>query len=61
MWLSVLGFNLGVEAGQLAIVAAFVPFAWVLRPMRAYTTIVMPLGSAIILGIALFWTWERLS
>jgi hypothetical protein len=61
MWLSVLGFNLGVEAGQLAIVAAFVPVAWLLRPMRAYRSIVMPLGSALILGIALYWTWERVS
>jgi hypothetical protein len=61
MWLSVLGFNLGVEAGQLAIVAAFVPIAWLLRPMKAYRSIVMPLGSAIILGIALYWTWQRVS
>ena len=61
MWLSVLGFNSGVEAGQLAIVALFVPVAWVLRPLRVYRAIIMPLGSAIILGIALFWTWERVS
>ncbi len=61
MWLSVLGFNLGVEAGQLAIVAAFVPIAWLLRPMKAYRSILMPLGSAIILGIALYWTWQRVS
>lgn len=59
LWLSVLGFNLGVEAGQLAIVAMFVPVAWLLRSMRAYRAIVMPLGSAIILGVALYWTWER--
>ncbi len=60
LWLSVLGFNLGVEAGQLAIVAAFVPAAWLLRARRAYRLIVMPLGSAVILGVALYWTWQRI-
>ncbi len=60
MWLSVLGFNLGVEAGQLAIVAAFVPVAWLLRARPVYRALVMPLGSAVILGIALFWTWQRI-
>ena len=59
LWLSVLGFNLGVEAGQLAIVAAFVPVAWLLRARASYRTIVMPLGSAIILGVALYWTAQR--
>jgi hypothetical protein len=29
--LSLLGFNLGVEVGQLAIVAVFLPFAYWLR------------------------------
>jgi hypothetical protein len=60
MWLSVFGFNLGVEAGQLAIVAAFVPVAWALRSHKVYRSIVMPLGSAVILGIALYWTAERI-
>ena len=60
MWLSVFGFNLGVEAGQLAIVAAFVPVAWLLRARPVYRALLMPLGSAVILGIALFWTWQRL-
>ena len=58
--LSVLGFNLGVEAGQLGIVLVFVPLAWLLRGRRAYRSVLMPLGSAIILGVALYWTWQRL-
>ncbi|MFZ5445994.1 MAG: HupE/UreJ family protein, partial [Myxococcota bacterium] len=57
--LSVLGFNLGVEAGQLAIVAVFVPLAWLLRARPAYVRVVLPLGSALILGVALFWTSQR--
>jgi hypothetical protein len=60
LWLSVLGFNLGVEAGQLGIVALFVPVAWRLRERRLYRGVVLPLGSALILGIALFWTTQRL-
>lgn len=60
LWLSVLGFNLGVEAGQLGIVALFVPGAWFLRARPAYRSILMPLGSALILGVALWWTAQRL-
>lgn len=58
--LSVLCFNLGVETGQLAIVALFVPLAWKLRETKVYRSLVFPLGSAVILGIALFWTAERI-
>jgi hypothetical protein len=60
LWLSVLGFNLGVEAGQLGIVALFVPLAWSLRKQPFYARLLMPLGSALILGIALFWTSQRI-
>jgi HupE / UreJ protein len=60
LWLSVLGFNLGVEAGQLGIVALFVPLAWSLRKQAFYARLLMPLGSALILGIALFWTSQRI-
>lgn len=59
-WLSVFCFNLGVEVGQLAIVAAFVPLAWKLRTTKFYRSLLFPLGSAVILGVALFWTAERL-
>ncbi|MGV3624051.1 MAG: HupE/UreJ family protein [Archangium sp.] len=58
--LSVLCFNLGVETGQLAIVAAFVPLAWKLRETKFYRSLLFPLGSAVILGVALFWTAERI-
>jgi hypothetical protein len=60
LWLSVFGFNLGVEAGQLAIVAVFVPAAWLLRTRALYLRVLLPLGSAVILGVALFWTSQRL-
>lgn len=60
LWLSVLGFNVGVEVGQLLIVAGFVPLVWRLRGSPVYVRGVLPLGSAVILGVALFWTWQRL-
>lgn len=58
--LSVLCFNLGVEAGQLAIVALAVPLLWRLRAWPRYRTLLFPAGSAVILGLALSWTYSRL-
>jgi hypothetical protein len=33
---------------------------WLVRARPAYVKVLLPLGSALILGIALFWTTERL-
>ena len=44
-----LGFNLGVELGQLALVALFVPLAWLLRPTVAYRRAAMLGGSSAVL------------
>lgn len=59
--LSVLCFNLGVEAGQLSIVALAVPLLWRLRSTPRYRTLLFPAGSALILGLALSWTFSRLA
>lgn len=57
--LSLLGFNLGVEAGQLAIVGTALPLiAWFSR-YRYYPAVVMRLGSASIAAVALVWLAER--
>jgi hypothetical protein len=53
------GFNLGVEAGQLAIVAVFVPLAFAVRGTWAYRTLGLRLGSMAAAGIAAFWIVER--
>lgn len=58
--LSLLGFNLGVEAGQLAIVAAFLPLAFWLRNSRFYRRGVFVGGSLLTLALALVWLLERL-
>ena len=54
-----LGFNLGVELGQLALVALFVPLAWLLRPTVAYRRAAMLGGSSVIAMLALVWLAER--
>lgn len=57
--LSLLGFNLGVEAGQLAVVAGALPLiAWLSR-YRYYPALVMKLGSAVIAAVAMVWLTER--
>ena len=58
--LSLLGFNLGVEAGQLAIVAAFLPLAYGLRNSRFYRQGIFVGGSLLTLALALVWLLERL-
>ena len=54
------GFNLGVEIGQLAIVAAFFPLAWWLRMTGFYRAVVVAGGSLIIAGIGTLWVLQRL-
>jgi hypothetical protein len=55
---SLLGFNLGVELGQLVIVSLFVPVAFALRRRTAYLW-GMRLVSLAIAAVAGFWLVER--
>ena len=57
--LSLLGFNLGVEMGQLAIVAGFLPLAYLLRNTPLYRKGVFVLGSIFTMLVALVWLVER--
>lgn len=57
--LALVGFNLGVELGQLAIVAAFLPLAWWLRATWAYRRVVLTAGSSAVTLVALVWLTER--
>lgn len=57
--LSLLGFNAGVEVGQMAIVAAFLPVAFLLRNTRFYLRGVFVLGSWLTMLVALVWLVER--
>ena len=53
------GFNLGVELGQLAIVAVFLPLALCLRRLMFYQNFVLRFGSAAIMVVASTWMAER--
>ncbi|AVR99054.1 hypothetical protein C9I28_05305 [Pseudoduganella armeniaca] len=57
--LSLLGFNVGVELGQLAIVAVVLPATFALRGTRVYRRTLMPGGSLVIALVALAWLGER--
>lgn len=58
--LSLLGFNLGVEVGQLAIVLVFLPLAYGLRHSAFYRRGVFVGGSVLTLAVAQVWLLERL-
>ncbi len=57
--LALVGFNLGVELGQMVIVTAFVPIAFALRGTGFYRRWFMPIGSIIIAIIATYWFLQR--
>jgi hypothetical protein len=57
--LSLFGFNVGVELGQLAIVGVFLPAAFWLRTTWTYRRVVLAGGSALIAAIAGVWLFER--
>jgi hypothetical protein len=57
--LTLLAFNLGVEAGQIAIVSVFLPTAFFLRKSWGYRQLLVNTGSIMIVLIALIWLGER--
>ena len=57
--LALVGFNLGVEGGQLAIVSAFLPVAYYLRGTVFYRRVVLFAGSILIMLLASVWLVER--
>lgn len=59
MALSLLGFNVGVEVGQIVIVAAIFPFLYLLRKTKLYPHIIK-WGSVLLILIAMQWVIERL-
>ena len=57
--LALVGFNVGVELGQLAIVALFLPLAFWLRRSALYRRGVLVGGSLLIAALAAVWFVER--
>ena len=58
--LALVGFNVGVELGQLAIVAVFLPIAFWLRATRFYRKGVLTGGSILVAILASWWLAQRL-
>jgi hypothetical protein len=56
---SLVAFNLGVEVGQLAVVLAVMPLAYLARSTSFYRRGVMPWGSSAIAALALVWFVQR--
>ena len=57
--LALVGFNVGVELGQLAIVAVFLPLAFALRTTGFYRVGVLRFGSLLVALLALWWFVQR--
>lgn len=57
--LSLFGFNLGIEAGQLAVVTCVMPIIYALRFANFYRRAVLPWASAAIAVIAFIWLVQR--
>ena len=58
--LALVGFNVGVECGQLGIVAVFLPLAFALRGTWFYRALTFKFGSAAVVLVAAVWMAERL-
>ena len=57
--LALLGFNLGVEAAQLLLVAVLVPLAFALRRWRGYVPALLIPGSLLVAVAGLLWFINR--
>ena len=57
---SLVGFNLGVELGQLGIVMVFLPLAFSLRSSSFYNRFTFIVGSLAVAAIAGIWMAERI-
>lgn len=57
--LALASFNVGVEFGQLAIVAVALPVLYAASRRRPYPRLVMGIGSLLIAWLAVIWTLQR--
>lgn len=57
--LSLLGFNLGVEIGQVVIVALLVPFLFLARRWAIYRKVVLPVAAVFMILVSSAWVIER--
>ena len=57
--LTLFGFNLGVELGQLAIVCAAFPLLYLIRSSLLYRRYLLVVGAAGLISISMYWFTER--
>jgi len=57
---ALVGFNVGVELGQMTIVLVFLPAAFLLRHSAFYRVAILRLGSAAVVLIAFTWMVQRI-
>ena len=60
LMVALLGFNVGVEVGQIGILCVFIPLAYAMRRSWFYKNIIFYGGSAIIAIVASVWLIERI-
>jgi hypothetical protein len=58
--MALIGFNTGVEIGQLAIVAVFIPIVYNVRHTAGYRNFMLRGGSVAVIVIAAIWMVERM-
>ena len=56
---ALIGFNVGVELGQLAIILALFPLLFMIRNWKSYQFQILGLGSIAMIAISSFWFVER--
>lgn len=56
-----MGFNLGVEAGQLLVAALVVPLLLLLRRHARFERYGVPALSAVVIVVSTLWLWQRLA
>jgi hypothetical protein len=56
---ALLGFNIGVEVGQLAVVAVVLPLIWVLKSTMAFRRVILPGAAALVIVAGSLWLGAR--
>lgn len=57
--LCLFAFNIGVELGQLVIVALVLPLMFSIRNLKIYTKVMIPVAMNLIAIVGLFWIYDR--
>ena len=58
-FVALFAFNVGVELGQLAVVAGLLPVLFLIRRSVTYTQVALPAGSTFIVAIGPLWFLQR--